>query len=173
MNRFGNDKFSANSCQIAGSLSESISITIAATSEATLGTSNREQKNENNSSGNKQTRNHVQTSKDCQVDGDVEILEITSLSQALNNEPRIMRMSSTSDFEKRITDKTQWGHIDPRTEWPEWPQVVCDEDMDAVLAARRARNRQLGKWLEKCPTNRPKLTNASTTEIPYWRISSK
>ena len=127
----------------------SISAMITATSEATLGSSKNEKGNENNSFGGERSVSHVQNTEDHYVDEDIEMRDTATVTQILCTEPNIMwRTSSSSSLEKRLADKTLWGHIDPRTEWPEWQEVVCDEDIDAVLAARRARNRQLGKWLE-------------------------
>lgn len=137
--------------EIAESLSESITALIAATSEATLGTSNNEG-DERNISFCAQTINHPQTSEDRHVEEDFEMPNTDSVIQTLRTEPMTMRKTpSSSSLEERLADKMRWGHIDPRTEWPEWQEAVCEEDLDAMLAARRAHNRQLGKWLEKVP----------------------
>lgn len=88
---------------------------------------------------------HVQNIEEQLVDG-AEMPDIDKVTQSLCTEPTIMQKTSwSSSLEKRQADITLWGHIDPRTEWLEWPQVVSDEDIDAVLAARRAHNRQLGE----------------------------
>src|SRR5580700_6250506 len=51
----------------------------------------------------------------------------------------MQRTSPSSSLEERLADKTRWCHFNPRTEWHEWQKIVCDEDIDAVLAARRAK----------------------------------
>jgi hypothetical protein len=137
-------------CKPAESLSESMSALIAATSKATLGTLNNSKGDENISSASGQTINHLQPSEDRHVDEGVVMSDIGPVPQTLCTKSKTMRRSSSSSVEKRLADKTRWGHFNPRTQWHEWQEVICDEDMDAVLAARRARNRQLGKWLEKC-----------------------
>jgi hypothetical protein len=111
-----------------------------------LGNSNNEKGDENSPSCDRRSMNHVQNVEEQLVDEDVEMPDIDKVTQPLCTEPTIMRKtSSSSSLEKRLADITLWGHIDPRTEWLEWPQVVSDEDIDAVLAARRAHSRQLGE----------------------------
>jgi hypothetical protein len=106
-----------------------------------LGNSNNEKGDENSPSCDRRSMSHVQNVGELLVDEAVEMPDIDKVK-----EPTIMRKtSSSSSLEKRLADITMWGHIDPRTEWLEWPQVVSDEDIDAVLVARRAHNRQLGE----------------------------
>jgi hypothetical protein len=164
-----------NLWQIAETLSEPISALIAATSETTLGSLNNGKGDENSMPGCVRRISHAQASEDRQVDEDVEMSDTGSVTQTLRTEPKVMRRtSSLSSRGKRLADRRLWGHIDPRTEWPESQEVVCDERMDIELAARRARNRQLGKCLEKRYFKRRKLRGGfSGRKVPYWRILSK
>lgn len=140
---------------------------ITATSEATLGSSKNELGNENNSFGGESSISHPQPTEDHHVDEDIEMRDTASVTQMLCTEQNIMwRTSSSSSLERRLADRTLWGYIDPRTEWPEWQEVLCNEDIDAVLAARRARNRQLGKWLDQCFSKRRKLRSTAALRFP-------
>lgn len=111
---------------------------ISATSE------NNEKGDENDEYGGEPSVGPVQNVEEQLVDRDVEMHDTGHVGQTPSTEPTIIQRMSSS-LENRLADKTLWGHIDPRAEWPEWQEVVCDEDIDAMLAARRARNRQLGK----------------------------
>jgi hypothetical protein len=118
---------------------------IVATSEATFRSSNNEKGEETNRAGGGNGISHSPTYEERRADEDPEMLD-ASPAQIRCTESRTMQRTSSSSLEERLDDKTRWGHFDPRTEWPEWQEVVCGEDIDAVLVARRARNRQLGKW---------------------------
>lgn len=121
---------------------KSISAIIAATSEATFGSSNNEKGDEDYTSVGEISIIHHQTFEDRHIE-DNDQPDTDSITRPGCTESRTRTLSSSS-LERRLADKSLWGYIDPRTEWPECEEVICDEDIDDLLAARRAQNRQLG-----------------------------
>ncbi len=134
-----------NSCQPEELLTESISTTVTAANKTTFGAlSNREgDKSKHFRSG--QATCYAQTPESCHINENVTILETTLPTRISSTKLRaIERKLSLPAFERKSADKKLWGHIDPRIDWPELPREVPEEEIDSVLAARRAHNRQLG-----------------------------
>jgi hypothetical protein len=118
---------------------------VATASESTLGSSNNGKGEESNRPGGENSISHPQAFEERHEDEDLVMPDAGPTTEVYCTESRTTRKTLSSSLEERLADKMRWGHLDPRTEWYEWQEVVCNEDIDAVLAARRARNRQLGK----------------------------
>ena len=115
-------------------------------SETRWGNSNYERQDTTNKSSCRRSIIPVQNVEEQLEKEDFETPDMDLATQSLSGGQALLRRGLlSSSLKKVLTDETLWGHIDPRTEWPEWKEVACDEGIDAMLAARRARNRQLGK----------------------------